>query len=191
MLHTCAGIVLAAGASSRMGTSKALLKRADGRFLGEFQCNQLQQAGCEPVLLVLGSEADQIQKELPLQQCIVNENWTSGRISSVKAGVNAVQSMPGCILLPVDTAGINQQTLLTLRNEAQQTDAVSLRPFHQGERGNICWLSHRLFSEVMQLDPKARLDHLLMPIETHLDVNDPGVLNNVNTPDEWEKNKKK
>lgn len=162
MQQACAGLVLAAGASSRMGQPKALLKTTDNQSLGNIQCQQLKMAGCDPVFLVVGSDAALIQKALPEQTCVVNADWTNGRVSSVQAGLMAVESLDGCILLPVDTVGIKQETLCLLRDEAQYTTATSLRPFYRGQRGHVCWLSRAIFQDVMQLntssEAKARLD---------------------------------
>ena len=49
------GLVLAAGASSRMGRPKALLPTMDGRPLAVWQADRLRAAGCAEVLIVIGS----------------------------------------------------------------------------------------------------------------------------------------
>ena len=60
-----AGIVLAAGASQRMGRPKALLPVAAGVPLAARQADVLRAGGCEPVAVVLGAEIARIRAGLP------------------------------------------------------------------------------------------------------------------------------
>jgi molybdenum cofactor cytidylyltransferase len=81
-------IVLAAGGSSRMGRAKQLLKYK-GRTLLRTACEAAIGARCEPVVLVLGAAAEQMQKEvadLPIEIAL-NVNWQSGIGSSIRIGV--------------------------------------------------------------------------------------------------------
>ena len=185
-----AGVVLAAGASSRMGTPKPLLRLPDGRWLGEAQVNLLREACCAPVKLVLGAEADAVGRAMPAVETALNERWRHGRISSVQAGLRAVRPFAGCVLLPVDTAGVRADTIRRMLRAAEEPGVRSVRPYHQGTRGLLCWISGELCDSILALDDtaeeKARLDDLLRPIERRLDVDDPAVLNNLNTPDAWE-----
>jgi molybdenum cofactor cytidylyltransferase len=86
-----AGIVLAAGASTRMGTNKmfleiggeSILRRTAGRALA---------ADLDPVIVVLGHEAERARSELSgLRVCpVVNPDYARGINTSLKAGVAAV-----------------------------------------------------------------------------------------------------
>ena len=59
------GLVLAAGAGSRMGQPKALVRAADGTPWLEQSISLLQSAGCDPVVVVLGAEADAAATLIP------------------------------------------------------------------------------------------------------------------------------
>lgn len=85
-------IVLAAGASTRMGRPKQLLTYG-GRTLLRNAAEMAAASLCRPIIVVLGAYADQLQSEidgLPVQQ-VVNERWTEGMGSSIRAGLEALK----------------------------------------------------------------------------------------------------
>jgi nicotine blue oxidoreductase len=85
-----AGIVLAAGAGSRFGGPKALV-RFGAELLVERACRLLADGGCDPLLVVLGAAADQVRAEATLPPLtVLNPDWPSGIGSSVRAGLAAV-----------------------------------------------------------------------------------------------------
>jgi molybdenum cofactor cytidylyltransferase len=86
-----AGVLLAAGTSSRMGRNKlflplggiSVLRRAVAAARG---------AGLDPVLVVLGHESDRALAELQGLPCtpVINEEYARGMNTSVRAGISAV-----------------------------------------------------------------------------------------------------
>ncbi len=86
-----AGIVLAAGRSSRMGVNKLLL-RIDGEPLVRRAARAALDAGLDPVLVVLGHDADLVSRELDGLPCVRVENarHALGLATSLDAGVAAV-----------------------------------------------------------------------------------------------------
>ena len=184
-----AGIVLAAGASSRMGQPKALLPTPGGVPLAIHQARLLQAAGCAPVIIVLGAQADRIRPQLAGFQVALNKEWGTGRVSSVQTGLRAAAA-DGYIILPVDTVGVQADTLMRLRETADTTTARAIRPTFDGKEGKVMWISAALAADILQLDPKnenSRLDHFFRTQSEQLPCPDPAILNNVNTPEDWEK----
>jgi CTP:molybdopterin cytidylyltransferase MocA len=87
-----AGIVLAAGSGSRFGGPKALVRFGD-ELLVERACRLLRDGGCDPLLVVLGAQADAVRERAALPPLtVLNEDWRSGIGSSVRAGLAAVPS---------------------------------------------------------------------------------------------------
>ena len=184
-----AGIVLAAGASSRMGQPKALLPTPGGTPLALHQARLLEAAGCSPVIIVLGCDSDRIRPHLPGFAIAYNKDWETGRVSSVQAGLRAA-SADGYLILPVDTVGVRLETLQALRSAANTTRSRAIRPTFDGREGKVMWVSAALAADLLRLDPASetsRLDHVFRGQSEQLPCPDPALLNNINTPADWEK----
>lgn len=79
------GIVLAAGAGSRMGTPKALVDDWLARAV-----HVLTAGGCDRVTVVLGARADDALALLPRGTAyVVAQDWASGQSASLRAGLTA------------------------------------------------------------------------------------------------------
>jgi CTP:molybdopterin cytidylyltransferase MocA len=186
-----AGIVLAAGASSRMGSPKALLPLPDGHPLAVEQADLLREAGCSPVHIVLGSVYEQIAPVLKDFKLVRNTQWQTGRMSSVAAGLQALEAFDGCLILPVDTVGVRPQTLELILRTADAEHPAAVRPYYEGKAGNVLWLSQALADDIHLIDSEqdkwpARMDEAVDPLAHRVDVDDPAILHNVNTREEWE-----
>jgi molybdenum cofactor cytidylyltransferase len=101
----CAAVILAAGASTRLGRPKQLL-RIEGESLLRRTARIAVEAGCAPVYVVLGFNAQQMQPELQdlAVQVIVNESWREGMGSSLRAGMEELRKadpLPEAVLLLV------------------------------------------------------------------------------------------
>ena len=92
-----AAIVLAAGAASRMGTAKQVLKWQGETLVGH-AIRVARSAGCEPVVVVTGAHAEAVRRSVEPQGAIVafNEAWRSGLAGSIRAGLaRLLERAPG------------------------------------------------------------------------------------------------
>lgn len=91
---TVAGLVLAAGAGSRLGRPKALVEY-DGELLVDRAAGTLSAAGCDPVVVVLGCSAGEVAERADLGHAvvIVNDDWASGMGSSLRTGLRALEEL--------------------------------------------------------------------------------------------------
>tara|TARA_A100001037_G_scaffold293331_1_gene309832 strand:+ start:341 stop:946 length:606 start_codon:yes stop_codon:yes gene_type:complete len=88
-----AGLILAAGQSSRMMQQKALLPWGD-KTLIEWNIQCLQSAGIEKIFVVVGSEYLNIVEKIQNLNVhtIINHDWAQGRNSSILSGVKEILS---------------------------------------------------------------------------------------------------
>ncbi|HWW23986.1 MAG TPA: nucleotidyltransferase family protein [Edaphobacter sp.] len=102
-----AAVVLAAGGSSRLGEPKQLL-RLGGENLLERAVRVAREAGCGPVVVVLGASAEVIRSQCSLGdvRVLVNEGWEEGMASSIRLGVGALSGVDGCVVMTCDQPAV-------------------------------------------------------------------------------------
>ena len=84
------GVLLAAGASRRMGRPKALIEGADGKTFLARLCGTLRDGGCDAVVVVAGCHVAEIARCLPPSVLLArNDEWQNGQLSSVRRGLSA------------------------------------------------------------------------------------------------------
>lgn len=101
------GLVLAAGAGRRYGMAKALVVH-HGELLVRRAAGTLREAGCNPVLVVIGASASQVRATAPELAYVDNPGWASGMGSSLRAGLAALAGTPAeaVVVLLADMPGI-------------------------------------------------------------------------------------
>ncbi|WP_207453675.1 nucleotidyltransferase family protein [Herbiconiux sp. SYSU D00978] len=115
------GILLAAGAGSRYGTPKALVPGWLERGVAV-----LTDAGCDPVVVVLGAEAEVARKLLPDDprvRVVVAADWAAGLSASLRAGLAAATGDAALVTL-VD---LPEMPATVTRRLARDADSWSLR----------------------------------------------------------------
>jgi molybdenum cofactor cytidylyltransferase len=85
-------IILAAGPSKRLGRLKQLLSFR-GQTLVRRAVASAYEAGCAPIIIVIGAEAEQLRRELAdwSRSLVHNPRWSDGMGSSIRMGVAAAQ----------------------------------------------------------------------------------------------------
>jgi molybdenum cofactor cytidylyltransferase len=112
-------VLLAAGASQRLGTPKQLAEIA-GETLVRRAARAALEAGCAPVVVVLGAEGDAVADALHglALERVRNEGWREGMASSLRAGLGALEAAApqarGALLLLVDQPAVDAALLRRL-----------------------------------------------------------------------------
>jgi len=89
-----AAIILAAGASRRLGRAKQLVRVAGETLLARTVRVAIE-AGADPVLVVLGANRERIAEDLDFSgvHVVANDGWESGIAGSIRAGVEELQRL--------------------------------------------------------------------------------------------------
>ncbi len=101
----CAAVILAAGASTRLGQAKQLIV-LDGESLLRRTARLAVEAGCSKVVIVLGFDPDRMLPELnalPVE-VILNPQWQEGMGSSLRRGIETItrsEPQPNAVLVLV------------------------------------------------------------------------------------------
>ncbi len=106
-----AAVVLAAGASTRLGEAKQLVMLGGERLL-ERAVRVAGEAGLEPAIVVLGARAEEIQAACALggATVVLNESWTEGMASSVRAGIAVTGvEVDGYVLMTCDQPAVTAE----------------------------------------------------------------------------------
>jgi molybdenum cofactor cytidylyltransferase len=183
-----AGLILAAGESRRMGQPKALLE-LDGLTFVARGIALLCAAGCAPVLVVDGAH-----RLLGLEVEIVhNQDWERGPLSSLQAGLRrALELAPAIdavLVHHVERPRVRVETLGTLlAGFAREPEAI-WQPTYEGRSGHPVVWPRALFDELLALDPSHSSARELLrgsaaTRRRKLELDDPGVLDNFDTPDD-------
>ncbi len=110
-----AGVVLAAGSSTRMGRNKLLLD-LDGETMVRRAVRQAVEATLSPVVVVLGHEADRVRDELAGLPCrpVVNAEHALGAGASLRVGVREVGDAAALVLSLADMPFVTASMLASL-----------------------------------------------------------------------------
>ncbi|MEO5719058.1 MAG: NTP transferase domain-containing protein, partial [Chthoniobacterales bacterium] len=93
-------VILAAGSSSRLGQPKQLLQY-EGQALVRRAALAALDAGCEPVVLILGAAREKIAPTLHglALTILPNESWERGMGTSLRLGVTVLRDCDALLLL--------------------------------------------------------------------------------------------
>lgn len=136
MSRQLAGIVLAAGGSSRFGSPKQLLPWRETTVLNSVIFTALK-TGLEPVIVVLGANADQIEPGLP-EDCVVVRNvaWSEGQSSSLRLGLAQLsEEVDGVLMLLGDQPQVHPHFCSSIVQRGLETGRITI-PYVNDRRAN-------------------------------------------------------
>jgi molybdenum cofactor cytidylyltransferase len=146
-----AGIVLAAGTSTRMGRNKLLLELGGSTVLRGAAARALE-AGLDPVVVVLGHQADRVRRELdglPVQ-IEVNAAYAEGIGTSLRAGLAALRAdVSGAVVMLADMPQVTSGMIATLVERYRAGTARLLVSEYDGVTAPPVLYDRSLFPELL------------------------------------------
>lgn len=146
-----AGIVLAAGGSTRMGRPKMLLPIGDRTVLAA-AIAPLLTGGLERVVVVLGAGAEEVRRRAGLPEdsrlcVVVNEGWAEGMSSSLRRGLDECEGAGAAVVSLGDQPGVAVDIVRRLV-QAHREGAVLALPVHGTRASHPVLFAHELWDEL-------------------------------------------
>src|SRR5216683_1322200 len=164
-------VILAAGASRRLGRAKQLVS-IGGETLLRRQCRCALDADVGPVLVVLGHDADRHKRvvaDLPLD-VRVNDEWQEGIAATLRLAVGvAIIRRAALLVLPCDQYRIAPNDLRTLRDTWRLAPTVACVC-----RDGAIMRDHRRFCRSRTTSKRCRSEGILEPGRCSMDRGAPG-----------------
>jgi len=146
-----AGVVLAAGTSTRMGQNK-LFMEVEGETLVRRMVGRASRAGFDPLIVVLGHESERVQRELlgiPYRP-VLNREYEKGVNSSLRAGIRAASetSARAAVIVLADMPFVTTAMIVTLVEKYRWSDAPLVISDYEGVNAPPMLYDRSLFVEL-------------------------------------------
>jgi molybdenum cofactor cytidylyltransferase len=187
-----AGVILAAGASQRMGRPKAGL-RFEGKTFFARVLEGLTAASLDPIVAVVGPRQPALVRALGSPTTLVNRDPSRGQLSSLKLALRYLSApghaVAGVVVALVDHPVVARSSVAALVQAAQAAEQPILVPTYRGRRGHPVVFMREVWDELL-----ATPDHLGARAVVRraprrvcdISVDDPGILVDVDTPADLE-----
>ena len=193
-------LVLAAGKSSRMGRTKALLPvgSSDETFLHRI-IRVLREGGADAVVVVIGGDAAAVRASLPRDDAqisaVENPRYEEGQLSSLLVGLAAAEqrhdNVEAVMMTLVDLPLISAATVRAVRDTFLANPGAPLvRPRRGGRYGHPVIFNRSIFGELRRADPSTGAKpvvHAHAAEEVNVDVDDEGAFIDIDTPQDYDR----
>ncbi|RUT00353.1 hypothetical protein DSM106972_074810 [Dulcicalothrix desertica PCC 7102] len=184
-------VILAAGASTRMGTPKQLLN-FQGRSFLRHTIEIALASVCKPVIVVLGANASQIRNEISELPVVIveNHNWRQGMGGSIQAGIKTLEhnsNIDGAILLLCDQPFISVDIINQLVEAFYTTGKPIIASEYKHTLGVPALFSRQIFPELMNLNTASGAKQVIQKYNklVHTVSFELGAID-IDTPEEYE-----
>jgi molybdenum cofactor cytidylyltransferase len=185
-------VVTAAGSAERFG-GKKLLAPVEGEPLLDHTIRSLLEGGVSEVIVVVGTDARaDLERDVnamndPRVRPVENHDPSRGMFSSIQAGV-ATANGDALVVLPGDMPYVRPETVAAIIAKYRERRAI-VSPRYRGKRGHPVVMPLTLRDEIAATPATANLHEVIKHHQDErvdLDVEDPGVVRDVDTPADLE-----
>jgi molybdenum cofactor cytidylyltransferase len=186
-------LVLAAGKSTRMGQTKALLALGAESFISRI-VRTFRAAGVEDVVVVVGHDAERVSDALsriePPPRIVVNPEYESGQLSSILAGLRAIDrpGVTAMLLTLVDVPLVSPDTVRAVLLRYRTTSAAVVRPVSGSRHGHPVLIDRQLFPQLRSADTASGAKPIVRAHASDagdVEVADEGAFTDIDTPAEY------
>lgn len=189
-IKTFGAVILAAGASSRIGSPKALLSWRGMTFL-ENILGALRGAGIRCIRVVTSPAGEASIRQSTASSDVdlkVNPDPSRGQFSSLQCGLRDLDADFVFVCL-VDHPKITSGVMLALKAACEASDAPAVIPRFQGKRGHPLALGRALVAEILREPATGNTKEVLnrhRPSVLELETLDSGIIADIDTPADYE-----
>lgn len=184
-----AGVVLAAGTSSRLGRPKQLVV-VDGKPMVQHVVDALLAAGVHEVVVVLGHEADAVRAALaphPRVRAVVNPDHAAGLSSSLVVGLRSVSARAGAVAIVLgDQPRLPAEVIARVVRVWRHSAAGVVRARFEGVPGHPVVAARAAWDRLMRATGDGGARDLLGPDAEEVEIEAPAPID-VDTPGDLER----
>lgn len=184
------GILLAGGASTRMGRPKGLLEYGGVPFLRAV-ATALLTGGVEELVAVLNPDVPGLPEVLPADTRV---RWvaaplaSAGQLASLRTGLHALSPASEATLVAlVDQPAVRPETVAALIQAFRETGAPLLLPLREGRRGHPVCFARALYRDLLEAQEQEGARAVIRrhrALLREVVVDDPGIHQDVDSPED-------
>jgi len=161
-----AAVILAAGASTRLGEPKQLIT-IHGETLLARTIRIAQESGVDHVFAILGANIQALRAQAHIATIVENPHWQKGMTTSIHAGVNAVSAFDAILLLTCDQPAVTPFHLVQLIVASEEGKCIAASVY--AERTGIpAIFPQKYFPQLLALKGDSGARHLLREYENEV-----------------------
>ncbi|MFN7940790.1 MAG: nucleotidyltransferase family protein [Thermoanaerobaculia bacterium] len=158
-----AGLLLAAGLSTRMGSNKLLLE-LDGESLVRRAARRVLAANLSPLVVVVGHDADSVRRELADLDCrfVFNPDFPSGAATSLRAGIAALPAdCDAVVVVLADMPRVTSEMIAAVAKRYRSASPRVVASAYGGVHAPPVLYDARLFAELRALSGGRFVERIL------------------------------
>ena len=188
-------VVLAAGASTRMGQAKAALPLGHtGETVVSRVVRTLLEGGAPEVIVVAGAHIDAVRAAMPPHEprarIVEHTGWERGQLSSLVAGLDAIDTplVEAALVTLVDVPLVRASTVAAVIETWRRTRAPIVRPANGDRHGHPVIFDRSVFADLRAADPNTGAKAVFTIHRDHIvnvEVSDAGAFEDIDTPADY------
>lgn len=184
---TVAGLVLAAGTSSRFGEENKLLAEIERRPIVKHSVRSLAEGNVSPIYTVISGEDDRVRQAVtPDTRIVVNDAYRQGQATSIRAGIEAIRrrtALDAVVIALGDMPFVEPATVDSLIDVYRSGITDVAVAGYRKQRGNPVLFDASYLDSLAAVTGDTGARHLITEGDAVLvETADPGVVQDVDTP---------